>query len=85
MFDNFFATPQNFLATPQGVATPSLKSPAIDNIGEKVFAYYIDGGALLHRLRWNKGMTFYQIANAYLSYIKILYPNPIVVFDGYEL
>ena len=32
--------------------------------------YVLDGGALLHRLRWSKGMKFDDIAEAYASYIR---------------
>ena len=44
----------------------------------------IDGGALLHKVRWCKGMTFQQIADTYVSYVAGRYSLPTVVFDGYE-
>ena len=51
-----------------------------DVIGKHV----IDGGALLHRVGWKKGMTFQEIAEAYVTYVRRKYGNTYVVFDGYE-
>ena len=42
-----------------------------------------DGGALLHRVRWNKGTTFRVIAQAYFMYVSSRYNNCVAVFDGY--
>ena len=48
-------------------------------------SYVLDGGALLHRVRWFKGMTFNAVAAAYSNYIRKHYAGKItVVFDGYE-
>ena len=48
----------------------------------------LDGGALLHRVQWEKGTTFGQIIENYNRYIRSNYNyllNPlIVVFDGYN-
>lgn len=45
----------------------------------------LDGGALLHRVRWAKGTRFKAIAQAYLQYICKHYDlSSVVVFDGYE-
>ena len=52
---------------------------------KKVGGIVVDGGALLHRVRWDKGMTFNVIASKYLQYVKGKYgPSAVVVFDGYE-
>ena len=46
--------------------------------------YVLDGGALLYRVSWNKGMKFKTIAEAYLSYVKRHYGCAKIVFDGYN-
>ena len=43
----------------------------------------LDGGALLHKVRWVKGIKFKEVAETYLRYIKTNYTLPIVIFDGY--
>ena len=43
-----------------------------------------DGGALLHKVRWKKGMKFSEIGNSVLKYIKSHYYNSVIVFDGYD-
>ena len=37
-----------------------------------------------HRVGWKKGMTFQEIAEAYVTYVQRKYGNTYVVFDGYE-
>ena len=44
----------------------------------------LDGGALLHRLPWKRGSSFFEILCKYTEYVKNRYPNVTVVFDGYE-
>ena len=44
----------------------------------------IDGGALLHRLRWLNNMKFMEVASLYYEYICKNYRNPTIIFDGYE-
>ena len=45
----------------------------------------VDGGALLHRVRWMKDTMFLNVVSAYYQYICKNYRNPTIVFDGYEL
>ena len=46
--------------------------------------YVIDGGALLHRVRWQKNAKFVDICHQYVTYVARHYGNgSIVVFDGY--
>ena len=45
--------------------------------------YVIDGGSLLHRLKWRRGDTYGKIAKAYANLIGEHYGAAIVVFDGY--
>ena len=44
----------------------------------------VDGGALLHRIRWNKGTKFEDIFCTYSRYLLKNYSNPTVIFDGYK-
>ena len=47
--------------------------------------YVLDGGALIHRVRWSKGTKFITIAETYVKYIRKNYRlNVTVVFDGYH-
>ena len=47
--------------------------------------YVVDGGALLHRVRWSKDMKFSVIAKVYINYVtKNYHPNATIVFDGYN-
>ena len=46
--------------------------------------YVVDGGALLHRVCWRKGMLFPEIGQLYVEYVKKHYGEATVVFDGYE-
>lgn len=47
-------------------------------------AYVIDGGFLLHRVIWQKDVTFGCVINQYIHYLLIHYgSNIVVVFDGY--
>ena len=46
--------------------------------------FVIDGGALLHKLRWSRNTTFSSILNQYIRYIQTHYGTDAkVVFDGY--
>lgn len=46
--------------------------------------YVIDGGFLLHRVKWRHGQTYAEICSSYVSYVKSNYKSSaIVVFDGY--
>ena len=46
--------------------------------------FIIDGGALLHRVRWIKNATFDELSQVYVRYVRQHYKSCIVVFDGYE-
>ena len=54
-----------------------------DNLPTLVF-YTVDGGALLHRVRWMKGTTYQNVANQYVTYVQRHYSKVVhIVFDGY--
>ena len=46
--------------------------------------FVIDGGALLHRIRWLHDMTLKDQAKLYVSYTRRHYRRATVVFDGYS-
>ena len=47
--------------------------------------YVLDGGALIHRVRWFKGMKFNAVSEVYTNYIRKNYRGCVtVVFDGYQ-
>ena len=46
--------------------------------------YVLDGGSLLHRLKWKEGSTYSSIADNYSSFTIKLYGKATVVFDGYN-
>ncbi|CAC5420536.1 unnamed protein product [Mytilus coruscus] len=45
--------------------------------------YVLDGGSLLHRIQWPRGVTFGRIADLYVDHVCRKYNTAIVVFDGY--
>ena len=48
-------------------------------------AYFvIDGGALLHRVVWPRGLTYNAICLLYIQYVHRRYPRATIVFDGYD-
>ncbi len=47
-------------------------------------SYVIDGGALLHRVRWRKNVSYGEILEQYVDYVVAHYGYcSVVVFDGY--
>lgn len=46
--------------------------------------HVLDGGALLHRVKWGKKMSYQDIAKLYVSYVRGKYGESCIVFDGYE-
>ena len=47
--------------------------------------HVIDGGSLLHIVRWNTPCTYADIVDKYVSYVEIHYgASNIIVFDGYQ-
>ena len=45
--------------------------------------YVLDGGALLHRVRWMAGKTYTEVIMQYLSYGRSKYGLSSIIFDGY--
>ena len=47
--------------------------------------YVLEGGALLHRVTWSTGSTYYAICEEYASYVTNHYGHNVsIVFDGYD-
>ena len=62
-----------------------LKDKHIVNVYAVVLSSYVlDGGALLHQVRWSKGSTNKDLAMSYVSYVRHLYNTTTIVFDGYN-
>lgn len=45
--------------------------------------FVVDGGVLLHRVRWMKGTTFDELCENFVQYVRKYYKTCTVVFDGY--
>ncbi len=46
--------------------------------------HVLDGGSLIHRVKWAKKATYKDIAMQYVSYVQTKYGNVCIVFDGYD-
>ena len=57
---------------------------AILQVIPKTDHYLLEGGSLIHRLKWNDGSTYNLIADAYAYFTVDVYGNATVVFDGYD-
>ena len=44
----------------------------------------LDGGALIHRVKWLKGATYREIVKSYVSYVHQHYGHSCIIFDGYK-
>ena len=60
----------------------SLAEPESHTLSNK--QYVIDGGALLHKIPWEKQKPIKAIIQAYRDFVRKNYGCPLVVFDGYE-
>ena len=56
-----------------------------DNHSYPNIMYIVDGGMLIHTIKWAKGSTFEEIGFSYYTWIaKYHYQKVTVVFDGYQ-
>ena len=46
--------------------------------------YVLDGGALLHRVKWAKKAMYKDVAKQYVKYVRSKYGQSCIVFDGYQ-
>ena len=61
--------------------TNSVEDVSIEN--NKTDCFVLDGGTLIHKVRWVKDDTYQQIALCYVEYIKERFGTCCVVFDVY--
>ena len=45
-------------------------------------SYVLDGGSLIHQIKWENGSTYKQIACKYRDLVLKNYQHAIIVFDG---
>ena len=43
--------------------------------------HFLDGGALIHRVQWQKGATYREIAKSYIKYVHQHYRHSCIIFD----
>ena len=60
-----------------------LPSDASGPSDDEPLQYVLDDGALIHRIPWDRGVTYGSICQKYTSYVARRYGNAVVVFDGY--
>ena len=46
--------------------------------------FVLDGGSLLHKLPWQRGSTYNQLAEMYAEFVARKYKNATIVFGGYR-
>ncbi|KAL8606521.1 hypothetical protein ACOMHN_037752 [Nucella lapillus] len=46
--------------------------------------FVLDGGSLLHKLPWQRGSTYNQLAEMYAEFVARKYKKATIVFDGYS-
>lgn len=61
----------------------SSSDEAVSDKIPKTEHYVLDGGSLMHRVKWTKGSTYGAIANDYVDLTLHNYGKATVVFDGY--
>ena len=44
----------------------------------------LDGGTLMHKVRWEKDVTFPELCKQYVNFVRSKFGQCAVVFDGYE-
>ena len=62
----------------------STSDTAIPQTIKETDNYVLDGGSLLHRMKWIEGCTYSSIADEYASFTKRHYGKTAVVISGYE-
>src|SRR6218665_316434 len=60
------------------------KDSTVSMTGTPPTQFVVDGGALLHRVRWINGATYMHVARQYVNFVARFYGNTATtVFDGY--
>ena len=68
----------------KSVSGTSLTSGVTMVITEIDTSYVLDGGALLHRVRWLAGNIYKEVTMQYMSYVRHRYGTCSIAFDGYS-
>ena len=55
-----------------------------ENVLSSNDVYVVDGGYLLHKVKWHINTTYKDICASYVKYVQSHYGQSIIVFDGYE-
>ena len=55
-----------------------------NNSRQQIDQYVLDGGSLLHRVKWLKNVPYKDIIKSYCDFVLKNYKSAIVVFDGYK-
>ena len=66
---------------------PKLRQSLVDetvNVREGEGEFVLDGGALLHKVRWQRRSTYKDVAQQYVTYVNQKFGQCHVVFDGYD-
>jgi hypothetical protein len=56
----------------------------VDHVIPQNTKYVLDGGSLLHRLKWNKGVTYGEISKSYATFTLKHYGKAVIAYDDYE-
>ena len=89
LFDkNGFMRPVNKAVLAESLCALTDIDTAITLTCDDQYTFVLDGGALLYKIAWNKGSTFYDIIKSYVDYINAQFrqntgADVIVVFDHY--
>ena len=66
---------------------PQLRGALVDvtaEVSEPSGEYVLDGGALIHKVRWVKGESYRKTALNYAEYVRKKYGECYIIFDGYS-
>ena len=70
-------------------AKPQLRRALTDGTSDETQPltdqHVLDGGALIHKVRWVKGETYKQTAMRYIEYVRKKFEKCCIVFDGYGM
>jgi len=66
------------------IILPEKKTCSFNEFSGTYVLDVLDGGVLLHRVTWNKGMKLKDVAQEYCNYVNNNYESSSIIFDGYE-
>ncbi len=77
---------ENFMRKPDKAQLKQELIKSVDGITsvEDNCLYVVDGGNLLHKVKWQRGVPYCDIIQQYVQFVNKHYGcNTVVVFDGY--